>query len=242
LEMRAQKSAESEAARRVEREKTIAEAIKEFVILPPLPQGTASPGGTPQKQSHTPGTPTLSTHRDSKSGRPAGPPRDMSGVLVRKHEWESDTKKASARSWHRLYFVLTADDLKLSAYKDERHAKDAESKLFMGGCQVAPASNYTKRPHVFRLRMPNGGESLFQAKDQERMLSWINAINACIQAAGGASPQVGRSSPSTSAVARSATLPPQSSAQSSTGRSPHDTSTSSSGIKSKILTLGRSKK
>ena len=40
-----------------------------------------------------------------------------------------------------------------------------ENPLELTGAAVSVASNYTKKPHVFRLKLANGGEYLFQAKD-----------------------------------------------------------------------------
>lgn len=38
------------------------------------------------------------------------------------------------------------------------------------------AHSYTKRKNVFRVKTYNGSEYLFQAEDQEEMLSWIEKI------------------------------------------------------------------
>lgn len=46
------------------------------------------------------------------------------------------------------------------------------------GGKAEIASDYTKKKHVFRLKLANGGECLFQASDEEEMTQWIGAINS----------------------------------------------------------------
>ncbi len=41
-----------------------------------------------------------------------------------------------------------------------------ELPITLDGASAAIASNYTKRPHVFRLKLAAGGEYLFQCKDE----------------------------------------------------------------------------
>ena len=57
------------------------------------------------------------------AGASASSPDDQSfdGMLSRKHEWESTTKKASNRSWDKVFCVLT--NKQMAAYKDQKHAK-----------------------------------------------------------------------------------------------------------------------
>ncbi|XP_013782687.1 spectrin beta chain-like isoform X2 [Limulus polyphemus] len=105
----------------------------------------------------------------------------FAGMLVRKHEWESTTKKASNRSWDKLYLVLQGKTL--LAYKDQKHFKmepenyfhgDQPIDLTGGGAEIA--GDYTKKKHVFRLKLPGGAEYLFQAKDDEEMSSWVQKL------------------------------------------------------------------
>ena len=49
------------------------------------------------------------------------------GMLTRKHEWESTTKKASHRSWDKVYCVLA--NRQLAFYKDLKHYR-AVSRIF----------------------------------------------------------------------------------------------------------------
>lgn len=73
----------------------------------------------------------------------------------------------------------------LSAYKDARSAHDKpghlyhkESPVSLAGAVAAPATNYEKRPCVFRLKLFNGGESLFQCPSEDDMHNWVEAINS----------------------------------------------------------------
>ncbi|XP_045569141.1 spectrin beta chain, non-erythrocytic 2-like [Salmo salar] len=46
------------------------------------------------------------------------------------------------------------------------------------------AHDYKKRKHVFKLRLGDGKEFLFQAKDETEMASWIHSIHSSIPAGG----------------------------------------------------------
>lgn len=82
---------------------------------------------------------------------------DYGGTLVRKHEWESTTKKASNRSWDKLYMVVRGQNL--LAYKDHKSYKSAPDQYYRGEqpldlkeATVAVAIDYTKKKHVFRVK------------------------------------------------------------------------------------------
>ncbi|XP_067680907.1 spectrin beta chain-like isoform X4 [Haliotis asinina] len=104
------------------------------------------------------------------------------GPLTRKHEWETQDRKCTNRSWDKVFTVLHGASL--SCYKDQKHAKsDPNARIHhepaidleSATCQVA--SDYTKRPFVFRLKLANGGEYLFQAKDENDRNTWIARVN-----------------------------------------------------------------
>merc|ERR1719350_1226663 len=120
---------------------------------------------------------------------------EMEGMLVRKHEWENTTKKASNRSWDKVCVVLR--ETKIEFYKDSKAYRSSPRDTYRGedpidivGATSEIASDYKKKPHVFRLKLANCGEYLFQATSDEEMAQWVNAINqVAIQdegAAGGA--------------------------------------------------------
>lgn len=82
---------------------------------------------------------------------------EFEGVLQRKHEWESTTKKASNRSWHKVYMVVRGQSL--FVYTDQKSYKAApdqpykgESPLDLRGATITVASDYTKKKHVFRVK------------------------------------------------------------------------------------------
>ncbi|CAL8259021.1 unnamed protein product [Lota lota] len=140
----------------------------------------------------------------------APPPSQLEGYLHRKHEWEGPNKKASSRSWHHVYCVVNQGEL--GFYKDQRSAVQglpyhAEVPVSLRGALGEPALDYKKKKHVFKLKLMDGNEYLFQAKDEEEMSSWISAVAAaCAPPPGGL--EVTPSSHSTpAATARAQTLP-----------------------------------
>jgi len=108
---------------------------------------------------------------------------ELEGMLVRKHEWESTTKKASNRSWEKICVVLK--EQQLCFYKDQKAYKNHPEETFKGepavdliNCTAEVATDYTKKKYVFRLRLSNGGYYLFQAADEDQMNLWVNGINS----------------------------------------------------------------
>jgi spectrin beta len=106
-----------------------------------------------------------------------------SGILIRKHQWESTTKKASNRGWDKLFVILS--NKTLAFYKDQKHAKADpksyyrhEQPIDLEGASAAVATDYVKRPHVFRIKLANGGDFLFQCKDEDEMNGWMSKVNA----------------------------------------------------------------
>ncbi|KAF6728753.1 Spectrin beta chain, non-erythrocytic 2 [Oryzias melastigma] len=105
----------------------------------------------------------------------------MEGMLCRKQEMESHNKKAASRSWQNVYCVLKRGYL--GFYKDNKSVSsgipyhgEVPFSLEEAVCEVA--HDYKKRKHVFKLRLENGKEYLFQAKDEVEMNSWIQSIGA----------------------------------------------------------------
>ncbi|KAK6634026.1 hypothetical protein RUM44_004633 [Polyplax serrata] len=125
----------------------------------------------------------------SERQSPAAEDEQLEGMLTRKHEWESTTKKASNRSWDKVYVVMKGPQL--SFYKDMKSYKAApdvylknEQRLDLKNGVIEVALDYTKKKHVFRLKTASGAELLFQAKDDDEMNQWVSAIGA--QCEGGA--------------------------------------------------------
>ncbi|XP_065158343.1 spectrin beta chain isoform X2 [Atheta coriaria] len=105
------------------------------------------------------------------------------GTLVRKHEWESTTSKASNRSWDKVYAVLKGTHLHF--YKDSKTSKSSPDQTFKGepplslrGAESSVASDYKKKKHVFRLKLVSGAEFLLQGHDDADMNNWIARITA----------------------------------------------------------------
>ncbi|KAK7104923.1 spectrin beta chain-like isoform X2 [Littorina saxatilis] len=131
---------------------------------------------------------------DTESGAVSAEVPREEGMLSRKHEKEND-KKAANRSWEKVYVVMSGATM--SCYKDQKHAKsDPNTRVHHEGpiilqqatCDVA--SDYNKRPFVFRLRLATGSEYLFQAKDGGERDSWIGRINSVTGGGGEAPPAV----------------------------------------------------
>ncbi|MCI4394935.1 hypothetical protein PGIGA_G00174620 [Pangasianodon gigas] len=136
----------------------------------------SSPGSSPTgsrkgKVGHAATLPTKS--QDTAAAQ-------IEGFLNRKHEWEGHNKKASNRSWHNVYCVINNQEM--GFYKDSKSASqgipyhgEVPISLKESTCEVA--LDYKKKKHVFKLKISNGNEYLFQAKDDEEMNSWIQAIS-----------------------------------------------------------------
>lgn len=169
--------------------------------------------------------PSISIERATS---PTDKPDDVvfEGVLSRKHEWETTTKKASHRSWEKgLYVVLRKSELVV--FKDQKHYTTEPTKTYraeapadLKGAVAAVPSDYTKRKNVFRLKLANGAEYLFEAKSpvcfyrlvfsdsnthadiwrmkQEELNTWMGKVSAAITEQSAQSP---------GAASRSQTLP-----------------------------------
>ncbi|XP_069464336.1 spectrin beta chain, non-erythrocytic 1 isoform X2 [Ambystoma mexicanum] len=134
-------------------------------------------------------------------------PSQMEGFLNRKHEWETHNKKASNRSWHNVYCVINNQEM--GFYKDSKNAasgipyhSEIPVSLKDGFCEIA--IDYKKKKHVFKLKLLDGNEYLFQAKDDEEMNSWIQAITTAITSD---KTEVSTSTQSTPATSRAQTMP-----------------------------------
>jgi len=160
------------------------------VTTPRPPSEVRSSPGSPPSSATEPQTPR-GEHADG----------ELEGMLVRKHEWESTTKKASNRSWEKLCVVLKGSQIIF--YKDQKTYRSKPEDTFRGelpvdlsGAEATVATDYTKKKNVFRLKLDNGGDYLFQASDEDQMNLWVDSINR--QAAG----------QDESGQAKSQTLPP----------------------------------
>merc|ERR1719195_156524 len=145
------------------------------------PPAEARGGRPPSEVRSSPGSPP-SSHTEAQTPRGEHADGELEGMLVRKHEWESTTKKASNRSWEKLCVVLKGSQIVF--YKDQKTYRSKPEETFRSetpvdliGGVAEVAADYTKKKHVFRLKLQNGGDYLFQALDDEQMNLWVEAIN-----------------------------------------------------------------
>ncbi|MBZ3884596.1 Spectrin beta chain, non-erythrocytic 4 [Sciurus carolinensis] len=104
------------------------------------------------------------------------------GFLLRKRELDAN-RKSSNRSWVSLYCVLSKGEL--GFYKDSKgpasggtHGGEPLLSLHKATSEVA--SDYKKKKHVFKLQTQDGSEFLLQAKDEEEMNGWLEAVAASV--------------------------------------------------------------
>ncbi|KAG5278565.1 hypothetical protein AALO_G00100330 [Alosa alosa] len=178
--------------------------------------------GVAERSSKEPSPiPSPTSDRRAKGGSQAStlpakgqdsPAAQLEGLLHRKHEWEGHNKKASNRSWHNVYCVINNQEM--GFYKDNKNASqgipyhnEIPVSLREAVCEVA--TDYKKKKHVFKLKVTDGNEYLFQAKDDEEMNTWIQAIqNASMGSASSDKSEITPSSnQSTPATSRAQTLP-----------------------------------
>ncbi|XP_075693547.1 spectrin beta chain, non-erythrocytic 2 isoform X1 [Rhinoderma darwinii] len=144
--------------------------------------------GSPPPSPHIQSRPTFSPINLQTSTLPIGSPEpfaseQMEGMLHRKQEMESHSKKAANRSWQNVYCVLKKGSL--GFYKDSKSASSGipyhgEVPVQLAGAQCSVAHEYKKRKNVFKLSLSDGKEYLFQAKDEAEMSSWMRVINASL--------------------------------------------------------------
>uniref|UniRef100_A0A671YL88 Spectrin beta chain n=1 Tax=Sparus aurata TaxID=8175 RepID=A0A671YL88_SPAAU len=137
---------------------------------------------------------------EERARRPPTPPP----AEVAQSETESHVHDSAARSWQNVYCVLRKGSL--GFYKDNKSASNGipyhgEVPISLGEAVCEVASDYKKRKHVFKLRLGDGKEYLFQAKDEAEMSSWIRSILSSIP--------TGEESPGgPRALSRAMTMPP----------------------------------
>ncbi|MED6269717.1 Spectrin beta chain, non-erythrocytic 1 [Characodon lateralis] len=164
-----------------------------------------SPSGSPGASRK--GKPSQAATLPAKSQQDA-PTSQMEDFLHRKHEWEGHNKKASNRSWHNVYCVINQQEM--GFYKDQKSASQgipyhSEIPISLKDAVCEVAVDYKKKKHVFKLKITDGNEYLFQAKDDDEMNSWISTISAAMV---GTKSEVTPSSHSTPGpAARAQTLP-----------------------------------
>ncbi|XP_077537730.1 spectrin beta chain isoform X4 [Haemaphysalis longicornis] len=183
----AQDRVDAEASAEAAREPAILNGAESAAAAAPVAAAAAAgDAGSPRATAAaaaSPASPGPAASSSAPSKRPAED--EFEGMLLRKHEWESTTKKASNRSWEKLYLVIRGATL--AVYKDQKHYRQEPEGHYRGETPVdlrtataERATDYTKKKHVFRLKLSNGGEFLFQAKDEEELSQWLQQLQAAI--------------------------------------------------------------
>nr|XP_028597620.1 spectrin beta chain, non-erythrocytic 4 isoform X1 [Podarcis muralis] len=141
----------------------------------------------PKDPNAPPGEARRSRSAPAQTSTPPPPPPthtvQQEGYLLRKLELEGPNKKASNRSWINLFCVLNKGEL--GFYKDSKgresgstHANEPLLSLLNATSEVANA--YKKKKNVLRIKTSEGGEFLLQAKDEEELKTWLEALTASI--------------------------------------------------------------
>ncbi|XP_050676650.1 spectrin beta chain, non-erythrocytic 5 isoform X3 [Leptidea sinapis] len=128
-------------------------------------------------------TPSFTTRRRTQSFRRHRqpdelPPVDNEGDLERKQETGVGGKRAAVRSWRAYYGVLCGQ--LLCFFRDKQDfatSKAAAPPVVILHARCEPASDYTKRPNVFRLSCTDGAEYLFSCASRAMMMEWVAKIS-----------------------------------------------------------------
>ncbi|XP_017956522.1 spectrin beta chain, non-erythrocytic 1 isoform X6 [Drosophila navojoa] len=130
-------------------------------------------------------TPSFTTRRRAQSFRKNQkgegfdlPPVEIQGMLERKHGLQSGGKKAPVRSWKQFHTVLCGQ--LVCFFKDENdflQQKTATAPVNILGAKCERADDYTKKKYVFRLKLPDGSEFLFEAPSLDIMNDWVRKIS-----------------------------------------------------------------
>ncbi|XP_073911189.1 PH and SEC7 domain-containing protein 3 isoform X5 [Castor canadensis] len=116
-----------------------------------------------------------------------------SGFLARKIHADMDGKKTprGKRGWKTFYAVLKGTVLYLQKdeYKPEKalSEEDLKNAVSVHHALASKATDYEKKPNVFKLKTADWRVLLFQTQSLEEMQGWINKIN-CVAAVFSAPP------------------------------------------------------
>ncbi|XP_048485825.1 spectrin beta chain, non-erythrocytic 5 [Plutella xylostella] len=129
-------------------------------------------------------TPSFTTRRRTQSFRRHRhadvadlPPVEIEGFLERKQEAGCGGKRAAVRSWRQYYCVLCGQLLCFFRDEDDFHqAKAAAPPVAIANARCEPATDYTKRGAVLRVRLADGAEFLLACPSQPLMQEWVNKL------------------------------------------------------------------
>ncbi|XP_062916024.1 spectrin beta chain, non-erythrocytic 4-like isoform X1 [Mobula hypostoma] len=188
------------------------EKLPERIPRPDRPRARDRPKPRRRPRPKDPNQPGSETRRSRSAPSPqnsAAAPvlvthtAEQEGFLARKHEFEAPNKKSSSRSWANVYCVISKGDL--GFYKDAKSHKagtsyNGEALVTLSEATCEIANNYKKKKFVFKIRITDGNEYLFQAKDEEEMNSWIKAFSTAITEHAEIAQQSGQVPPTTSST------------------------------------------
>uniref|UniRef100_A0A7M4DUR0 Pleckstrin and Sec7 domain containing 4 n=1 Tax=Crocodylus porosus TaxID=8502 RepID=A0A7M4DUR0_CROPO len=109
-------------------------------------------------------------------------PTYCQGLLARKLHAEADGRRTpwGRRGWKTFYTILKGNQLyflKVKGWGLRGRGQGAEEPLGVHHALAEHESQYSKRPHVFRLQTADWRVVLFQAPSAEEMNSWVARIN-----------------------------------------------------------------
>ncbi|KAE8288072.1 Spectrin beta chain, non-erythrocytic 4 Beta-IV spectrin Spectrin, non-erythroid beta chain 3 [Larimichthys crocea] len=107
------------------------------------------------------------------------------GPLYRKKATNSDLenqqRSPNSKSWVSVYCVLKEG--MLTFYKDARNLTvtyNDEPPVDLSNCTFDPTMGYKKKKNVFILRLKDGNNFAFHARDEEDLKAWTSNITTCI--------------------------------------------------------------
>uniref|UniRef100_A0AAY4AYT6 Spectrin beta chain n=1 Tax=Denticeps clupeoides TaxID=299321 RepID=A0AAY4AYT6_9TELE len=169
-------------------------------------RGNSQPPAVPDLGSESEGQPVL----HPASQRP-GLPLLPAGGIPAPQTRVGGSQQEGLQSWHNVYCVI--NNKEMGFYKDNKAASQGipyhnEIPISLRDAVCEVATDYKKKKHVFKLKVTDGNEYLFQAKDDEEMNTWIQAIqNATLGSASSEKSEITPSNQSTPVTNRAQTLP-----------------------------------
>ncbi|XP_069581586.1 spectrin beta chain, non-erythrocytic 4 [Brachyistius frenatus] len=107
------------------------------------------------------------------------------GSLYRKKATSSDLeaqqRSPNSKSWVQVYCVLKEGIL--TFYKDARNhtaTYNGEPPVDLSNCSFDPSLGYKKKKNVFILKINDGNNFIFHAKDEEDLKAWTSNITTCL--------------------------------------------------------------
>uniref|UniRef100_A0A3P9JUK8 PH domain-containing protein n=1 Tax=Oryzias latipes TaxID=8090 RepID=A0A3P9JUK8_ORYLA len=105
--------------------------------------------------------------------------QSMEGTLEKKQRLQQGGKKAASRGWNSYFAVLSSHTMCFfQDGKDALRSAACGLPLNLAGAECSPASDYTKKPNCFRLRLPDGAEYLFSVSSHFMMRKWVMRVQA----------------------------------------------------------------